>query len=157
MFSKYPIDEDSVERYLKKIRFLEKDSLQKENYSDDKLYGTRIDCWRKLSGYTKSQFDPKTEILYDDTDFEKLEFPKSDQDLRVVSIALLHIMNEIPPEYLNMHNYNVIGRWFERNRSDLNASYSMMYEYKYKKENKEVLIQPEEYIIELKQRLSKKN
>lgn len=106
MFNKYDIDYSELDRFL---------GLCKIKYCDNCV---QIDCWKIRYGmYNKL---PNYSVSYDcklESELSNMNFVNSDEDKRVCVKGLITIMNEIPDNYLNFNNYNVIGYWF--NRQDL--------------------------------------
>jgi len=113
MFNRYPIDEELVERYLRRIRF-----KCRKDVPLDEFY---IDCWKVTISVNDYDW---SNVEYDSTKFDELDFPTSDEDIKDTALILLRIMGKLPESHINMHNYHAIARWYFRNYDDIQSSFN---------------------------------
>ncbi len=111
MFNKnYEINFLDVDRLLSycKIKVIDN-----ENYI--------LDCWnyKSLGMYNCDYKVSNKKINFDMSNYYNIELVKTEEEKRLAVRALIQIMNEVPEEEINMHNYYTISEWYNYYDSQL--------------------------------------
>ena len=77
-------------------------------YSNEKYI---LDGWHYNSMEFYSDFGNRT-IKFDMSEYQNMELIKTEEEKRLAVKALIMIMNEIPEEEINLHNYYTISAWY---------------------------------------------
>lgn len=86
--------------------------------------------------------NPSYNISYDNSDYDELDFIKTEEEKHMAIRLFIHVMNETPDEYLNFNNYNVIAEWEYHNDTLLKSYKSNMYLLDVYKKNKQMEVDP---------------
>jgi len=86
--------------------------------------------------------NPAYKISYDNSDYDELDFIKTEEEKHMAIRLFIQVMNETPDEYLNFNNYNVIAEWEYHNDTLLKSYKSNMYLLDVYKENKKTESDP---------------
>ncbi len=128
MFNKnYEINFLEVDRLLPYCKIKVVDS---ENYI--------LDGWnyKTLGMYVCGSNTPNKEIKFDMSNYHNMELVKTEEEKRLAVRALIQIMNEVPEEEINMHNYYTISEWYNYYDSKLNSYNGNEYNIKIKEDTK---------------------
>lgn len=115
------------------IDFLEVDRLLpycKIKVTDNEKY--ILDGWNyELIGFYEIDTKLSNKIIkFDMTEYENMELVKTEEEKRLAVRALIQIMNEIPEEEINLHNYYTISEWYSYYDANLTSYNNNIYNLK---------------------------
>lgn len=149
MFNPYfNLDYNMVDRLLPycKIRIIDDYTYKVDGWIYEQL------CY---GGYKEANY----RIRYDNSDYDDMNLVTTEEDKKMTIRLLNIVMNEIPEEYVNFNNYNIIAQWSYDNDNYL-CSYQMnlckLEMYKQNKENDAMELATAELIIQLDDKLELK-
>jgi hypothetical protein len=122
-------------------------------------YKYKVDGWvYEYKPYGK----PSYHISYDNSDYDTMDFIKTDEEKRLAVRLFIQVMNETPDEYVNFHNYHVIAKWYGNNDNYLSSSNTNMqlfeiYKTNKPKESSNDIIPKEDLIVPVEDKLKRED
>lgn len=110
MFNKYELTLNRLDRLLSMCRYKE---IAPDAY--------QLDGWRYLKKFHDKPtylIDAPTYLIdyaYDDEKIMKIPFVSDDKQKGIVVRIMIQIMNETPAQFVNFHNYQLLGLYHELN------------------------------------------
>ncbi len=148
MFNKYcSITLSTVDKFLGYIKFSSSKSMANNIIHFDRWIFTQYDPTDKIPDFSVK--------FTKDDNIEDYDWIKSDYDKALIVKAMIKIMNETPPQYVNFNSYWVLSEWF-----DNNSGWANYYSYNCVSKNKSTVpeeIEMNDLILQISGKITKRD